>query len=117
MFVKILASGTSFKGLSQYLTHDPKAQTAERVAWTHTHNLANDDIPSAVNEMYLTAENAELLKQESGIRAGGRATEHPAKHISLNWAIEDNPSDRHMVTTGEQFLRSMGWNEHQVIFV
>jgi hypothetical protein len=118
MIVKISGSGKSFSGLAQYLTHDPeKAQTAERVAWTHTHNLANDHVPSAVDEMLWTARDAELLKQEAGVRAGGRATESPAKHISLNWAIEDDPSDRHMVATGEQFMRSMGWNEHQAIFV
>ena len=118
MIVKISGSGKSFSGLAQYLTHDgEKAQTAERVAWTHTHNLSNSHVSSAVDEMVWTARDAEILKQEAGVRAGGRATEHPAKHISLNWAIEDNPSDRHMVATGEQFLRSMGWNEQQAIFV
>jgi hypothetical protein len=117
MIVKISASGTSFKGLSQYLTHDPKAQTNERVAWTHSHNLANDDIPCAVNEMYLTAENAELLKQQAGIRAGGRKSENPVKHISLNWAPADNPSQKHMIETAQHFLDSMGWGEHQAIFV
>jgi hypothetical protein len=79
MIVKIGKGGKSFKGLSEYLTHDPKANTDERVAWTHTHNLANDHVPSAVDEMYWTAQNAELLKQEAGIRAGGRATEEPVK--------------------------------------
>jgi hypothetical protein len=117
MTPKISASGTSFKGLSQYLTHDPKAQTNERVAWTHTHNLANDDVACAVNEMYLTAENAELLKQQAGIRAGGRKTENPVKHISLNWAPADNPSKKHMIETAQHFLDSMGWGEHQAIFV
>jgi len=71
MIVKIGGGGKSCKGLSTYLTHDVNAQTQDRVAWTHTHNLANDDVPSAVNEMYLTRENAELLKQEAGLRGGG----------------------------------------------
>jgi hypothetical protein len=117
MIVKISRSGTSFKGLCQYLAHDPEANTNERVAWTHTHNLANNDIPSAINEMYLTAENAELLKQEAGIRAGGRSSEKPAKHISLNWAPADSPSEKHMIKTAENFLESMGWSEHQAIFI
>jgi len=117
MIPKISSSGTSFKGLSQYLTHDPQAQTNERVAWTHTHNLANDDILCAVNEMYLTAENAEFLKQDAGVRAGGRKTENPVKHISLNWAPADNPSQKHMRETGIHFLEYMGWAEHQAIFV
>jgi hypothetical protein len=117
MIVKISAPGKSFKGLSDYLTHDPKSMTEERVAWTRTHNLANDDIPSAINEMYLTAENAELLKQEAGIRAGGRSTEKPVKHVSLNWDPADNPSEKHMINTAEHFLERMGWSEHQAIFI
>jgi hypothetical protein len=117
MIVKISAGGKSFAGLSAYLTHDPNAQTDERVAWTHTHNLANDHVPSAVDEMYWTARNAELLKQEAGVRAGGRATGAPVKHVSLNWSPEDNPSREHMIETTEGFLRHMNWQEHQVILV
>jgi hypothetical protein len=79
MIVKISGSGKSFKGLSTYLMHDPNANTDERVAWTHTLNLANDHVPSAVDEMYWTAQNAELLKQQAGIRAGGRSTENPGQ--------------------------------------
>ncbi|MGW1425721.1 relaxase/mobilization nuclease domain-containing protein [Bradyrhizobium manausense] len=117
MIPKISGSGSSFKGLSDYLMHDPKAQTDERVAWTHTHNLANDYVPAAVNEMYITAESAEWLKQQAGVRAGGRPTENPVKHVSLNWAIEDKPSREHMIKTGEDYLRHMGWSDHQVIMV
>jgi hypothetical protein len=117
MIVKISGSGKSFKGLSTYLTHDPNANTDERVAWTHTLNLANDHVPSAVDEMYWTAQNAELLKQQAGVRAGGRATENPVKHISLNWAPDDNPSPEHMIATSESFLRHMRWNEHQAVLI
>ncbi|MCP3381257.1 relaxase/mobilization nuclease domain-containing protein [Bradyrhizobium sp. CCGUVB4N] len=117
MIVKISDSGSSFKGLATYLTHDPKAQTAERVAWTQTHGLANDYVPAAVNEMYITAESAEWLKEQAGVRAGGRPVENPVKHISLNWAEEDKPSREHMIKTGEDYLRHMGWSDHQVIMV
>ncbi len=117
MIVKIMSSGKSFSGAADYLTHDPKAETDERVAWTHTLNLANDHVPSAVNEMLWTARDAELLKQEAGIRAGGRATENPVKHISLNWAPEDDPSREHMIETTQAFLRHMKWEEHQAILV
>ena len=111
MIVKIGRGGKSFKGLAEYLTHDPKARTDERVDWTHTHNLANDDVPSAINEMYLTSENAELLKQEAGVRAGGRATEDPVKEVSLNWSPEDKPTREHMIQRSEAFLRHMKWQE------
>ena len=118
MIVRIHASGKSFKGAAEYLTHDPEAaKTADRVGWTHTLNLAHDHIPSAVDEMLWTARDAELLKQEAGIRAGGRATENPVKHASLNWAIADNPTREHMVETAEEFLTHMKWDGHQTVIV
>jgi hypothetical protein len=118
MIVRIMSRGQSFSGLATYLTHDAeRAKTNERVAWTHTLNLASDDVPCAVNEMYLTAENAELLKQEAGIRAGGRATENPVKHLSLNWAPDEHPTREHMIETTEDFLRHMKWQEHQAVLV
>ena len=117
MIVRILSRGKSFKGLATYLTHDPDAKTNDRVAWTHTFNLANDHVPSAVDEMLWTARNAELLKQEAGIRAGGRATENQVKHMSLNWSPEDHPTREHMIESAEDFLRHMKWQEHQAVLV
>ncbi len=117
MIVKILSRGKSFSGLATYLTHDPEAETKERVSWTHTLNLANDHVPSAVDEMLWTARNAELLKQEAGIRAGGRATENAVKHLSLNWAPDENPTREHMIETAEGFLRHMNWHDHQALLV
>lgn len=117
MIVRILSRGKSFKGLATYLTHDPEAQTNERVAWTRTFNLANDHVPSGVDEMLWTARNAELLKQEAGLRAGGRATENSVKHLSLNWSPDDHPSREHMIATTEGFLRHMNWQDHQAIVV
>jgi Relaxase/Mobilisation nuclease domain len=117
VIVKIMSRGKSFKGLATYLTHDPDAETKNRVGWTHTFNLGNDDVPSAVHEMLWTSRHAELLKQEAGIRAGGRATENSVKHLSLNWSPEDKPTRDHMIETTEDFLRHMKWHEHQAILV
>jgi hypothetical protein len=118
MIVRILSRGKSFKGLATYLTHDAdQAKTSDRVAWTHTRNLANDEIPSAVNEMLWTARDAELLKQEAGVRAGGRTTANQVKHLSLNWSPEDRPTPEHMRETTDGFLRHMKWEEHQAIVV
>ena len=117
MIVRIMSRGKSFSGLATYLTHDPKADTKERVAWTHTLNLANDHVPSAVDEMLWTSRNAELLKQEAGIRAGGRETENPVKHLSLNWAPDERPTREHMIETANGFLEHMNWREHQALIV
>jgi hypothetical protein len=117
MIIRILSNGKSFKGAAAYLTHDPDADTSKRVEWTHTLNLAHDNVPCAVDEMVWTARDAELLKQEAGVRAGGRATETPVKHLSLNWAPEDKPTPEHMIETTQEFLRHMNWHEHQAIIV
>jgi hypothetical protein len=117
MIVKIHSNGKSFAGAAAYHMHDKEAQTNERVAWTHTLNLANDHVPSAVSEMLWTARDAELLKQEAGIRAGGRETENPVKTLSLNWSPEDKPSREHMIATTEEFLRHMKWDERQAIVI
>jgi hypothetical protein len=116
MIVKILSNGKSFSGLATYLSHDAEqAKSAERVDWTRTLNCANDDVSCAVNEMVWTARDAELLKQEAGIRAGGRATENTVKHFSLSWSPEEKPTGEHMMETTQDFLRHMKWEEHQAI--
>jgi len=79
--------------------------------------LANEHIPSAVSEMVWTARDAELLKQEAGIRAGGRATENSVKHLSLNWSPDQKPTREHMIESAEDFLRHMKWHEHQTMLV
>lgn len=116
MVPKLLKSGQSFKGLSDYLSHDSdKAQTSKRVAWTHTINCSHDHVPSAVHEMYTTQLDAEALKREAGVHAGGRPVEKPVKHISLNWHRDDDPTKEHMIATTEDFLQRMGWGEHQAV--
>ena len=117
MIVRILSRGSSFQGLTAYLTHDAEADTTERVGWTHTLNCANDHVPSVVNEMLWTARDAELLKHQAGVRAGGRATENTVKHLSLNWAPDQKPTREEMVETTEDFLRHMHWSEHQALLV
>jgi Relaxase/Mobilisation nuclease domain len=117
MIIKIMSRGRSFKGVANYVLHDPKEKTNERVGFTYTRNLALDDALSAVNEMYQTANYAEMLKQEAGIRAGGRDSDRPVKHISLNWSPDEQPSPEHMRQTADGFLKHMGWHEHQALFV
>lgn len=117
MIVRMLPSGRSFKGLAAYLTHDAGAETRQRVAWTHTVNCAHDDAPSAVHEMLTTVHDAEALKEEAGVRAGGRALQKPVKHLSLNWHPSDQPDQQHMIATTQTFLEHMGWADHQALLV
>jgi hypothetical protein len=114
---KLFSAGKSFKGLGRYLTTDPKANSAERVAWTHTLNLANDHIPSAIDEMLWTYRAADMLKRQAGIPAGGRRLENPVKHFSLNFHRSEEPSREHMIGTVRDFLDHMGWADHQAVLV
>jgi hypothetical protein len=112
-----LSAGKSFKWLGYYLTHDPQAQSAERVAWTHTLNLANDNVPEAISEMLWTFRGADWLKRQAGVPTGGRRLENPVKHFSLNWHRSEQPDREHMVETVQTFLDHMGWGEHQAVIV
>src|SRR5579859_4952150 len=118
MIVRILTAGRSFKGLADYLTHDPKARSAERVAWTHSLNCANEDTPGVVHEMYTTFCEADLLKENAGIRAGGRPLDKAVKHLSLNWhPDEPRPTREEMIAATESLLERLEWNEHQAFLV
>jgi Relaxase/Mobilisation nuclease domain len=112
-----LSAGKSFKWLGYYLTHDPQAQTTERVAWTHTLNLANDNVAEAVNEMVWTYRGADWLKRQAGVSTGGSRLKNPVKHFSLNWHPSEQPDREHMLETVQKFLDHMGWDEHQAVIV
>lgn len=117
MVPRINCGGRSFKGLANYLTHDAGAQTANRVAWTHTLNCAFDHVPSAVDEMLTTWRDADFLKHEAGVRRGGRTLEAPVKHVSLNWHPSERPTREDMIGATEAFLAHMGWQGHQAVLV
>lgn len=112
MIVKIQKAGGSFRGLTAYLT-----EQKERVAWTHSLNCANDDVPSIVHELYTTASQAEYLKAQAGVHAGGSVVDKPVKHISLNWHPDQQPTREEMIAAAEDFLNRMGWEEHQALLV
>lgn len=117
MIVKLLSSG-SFRGLSHYLLHDPGRKTSDRVAWTQSLNCAFDDPAAVVAEMEATYRDAELLKQEAGVRAGGAKLEKPAKHVSLGWHVSERPDRDEMMEAVESYLNHQGWlADHQALVV
>jgi hypothetical protein len=117
MVPRFAKAGRSFKAVALYLMHDTEhAQTSERVAWTHTLNLAHDHIPSAVDEMLTTFQNAAVLKSEQGAKAS-KAIDKPVKHFSLNWHPSEKPERAEMIAAAESFLQHMGWQEHQALII
>lgn len=117
MVPRFAKPGRSFKAIALYLTHDAEHATSQdRVAWTHTLNLAHDDIASAVDEMLWTYRDADLLKSEAGGKATPGTTK-PVKHVSLNWHPSEDPDRDTMIAAAQSFLAHMGWEEHQVVIV
>jgi hypothetical protein len=115
VIIRLLSAGKSFKGLGRYLAHDAdRAPTSKRVEWTHTLNLANDDM-AAIDEMLWTYRAADQLKRAAGIRTGSHPLKNPVKHFSLGWDRSDPQTREHMIETVKAYLDHMGWAEHQAV--
>jgi hypothetical protein len=123
MIIRIGKRGKSFKGASLYYLHDKKLPgeterfTSERVVWAETLNLANDDPELAWGEMWRTAADQKELKRAAGLRTGGNRTHSPALPIVLSWAQPDNPTPDQQRSAALQFLRKMGWDQHQALLI
>jgi len=123
MVPNIAHNGSSFRGAGAYHLHDKpipgevRPRTAARVAFTATRNLANEDPHAALHEMWRTAEDAAYLKAAAGTRPTGRRNATPVKTMSLAWAPGETPSRDEMTAAGDDFLRAMGWHQHQALYV
>lgn len=111
------SSGRGFKGAAAYYLHDKGAATADRVRFTQTLNLANDNPQRAVAEMIYTAEHASELKAASGTKSTGRKLEKPVYVFSLSWHPTEKPTDQHMQEAGLSALRALKMDHHQVLMV
>lgn len=139
--------GKSFKGIGQYLLHDPDhANTNERVAWTHTHNLFTDDADLGFRIMAATAMDQRRIKEQAW-RAKqeelppearserfidrGKKSALSVWHFSLSWEHEESKSITRdeMIRAAESSLTKLGADrtkyggekqfadQHQAIFV
>jgi len=77
MVPDIAKKGHSFNGAFAYYLHDKRQEgearreTAERVAWTETRNLAVASPDVARRVMIATASQADALKKAAGVKAAG----------------------------------------------
>lgn len=126
MNFQFAAQGRSFKGAMAYYTHDKRGPeagqhptSAERVAWTETRNLATDRPEVATRVMIATAERADELKAEAGIKATGRKAQNPVMAYSLAWhPNEAGKLDRgEMARAANDSLRVLGLEKHQAVIV
>src|SRR5262245_34267833 len=118
-----IKKGASFRGAMLYYLHDKRQEgeflrlSDDRVAWTATRNCASNDPELAFKEMSATAWDAERLKAEAGERLSGRPLEQPVMTISLSWHPSEKPEREDMEKAADSYLRFMGFDEHQAIYI
>ena len=124
MVVKMSSPGRSFGGVAEYCLHDPRMpgeahhpESAERVEWTETRNLATSEGERAGRIMAATAEASPELKRLAGGAATGRKLEKPVCHYSLNWAKDEKPDRQEMLRAAEASLKALGMERHQALIV
>ena len=124
MVVKMSAPGRSFGGVADYCLHDPRMpgeahhpESAERVEWTETRNLATSEGERAGRIMAATAEAAPELKRLAGVAATGRKLEKPVCHYSLSWAKDEKPERQEMRRAAQESLKALGMERHQALVV
>lgn len=114
MIPRLHKRGTSFKGACGYILHDAQTTSRNRVLWNETRNLISkaDD---AWFEMFATARDQAVLKQQSGQSARGRKNTNPVLHYTLSWAIGEKPTPEHMRGTALSSLNAIGLDQHQAV--
>jgi len=119
MNFSIAAKGHSFKGAFAYYLHDKGAQTAERVAWAETRNLAHDDPAYAQSVMIATARQAEALKKAAGIKSTGRKAAGAVHAYSISWHPEKEsiPDRVGMVAIANETLKLLKADHLQAVIV
>lgn len=127
MIVRFSKNGGSFVGAGRYYLHDKaadkdmpahlKPKTDERVWFTDTRNCVSQDPDAALIEMWRTAEDQAWLKKQAGVRSSGRRCDDPVKTFALAWHKDDAPTPEHMIQSADAFLKHMGWEQHQAVFI
>lgn len=82
--------------------------------WSDTVNLVSAP-EGAWFEMFATARDQALLKQQAGHDARGRKNAKPVLHYTLSWAASDNPSAEHMRETVLASLKAIKLDHHQAL--
>ncbi|WP_420447285.1 relaxase/mobilization nuclease domain-containing protein [Candidatus Palauibacter sp.] len=123
MIPKINSLGRSFAGAAAYCLHDSPTpddrspETAERVAWTDTRNLATIRAERAAPLMAATAKAAPDLKRLAGGTPRGRKLAKPVLHYSLSWARDETPDRQEMSRAVDGSLEALGLEGHEALVV
>jgi Relaxase/Mobilisation nuclease domain. len=126
MVPDVAKAGRSFNGAFAYYLHDKRQDeaaahpdTAERVAWTETRNLATANPTTAKRIMIETARAADELKAAAGVKATGRKSTAHVYAYALAWHPDEASGlDRaEMVRAVDASLKVLGAENHQAVIV
>lgn len=125
MVPDVAKTGCSFNGAFAYYLHDKREagerrrSTSERVAWTETRNLDEDDPEAVRRVMISTARRADELKAAAGVKATGRKSTACVYAYALSWHPSEAPLlDRaEMVRAANASLKVLGADRHQALIV
>lgn len=117
MVPRVGKPGRSFKGAGLYFLHDKEAETAERVAFTQTHNLPTDDPHAAMDWMAWTALHQGEIKDGAGVQRTGGDCARPVFHYSLAWHPDETPDESHMLGCARDTLELLGLIRHEAVVV
>lgn len=126
MVPDVAKAGRSFNGAFAYYLHDKRQDeaaahpdTAERVAWTETRNLATSNPTTAKRIMIETARAADELKAAAGVKATGRKSNAHVYAYALAWHPDEAGGlDRaEMVRAVDASLKVLGAENHQAVIV
>ncbi|MEZ5817393.1 MAG: relaxase/mobilization nuclease domain-containing protein [Hyphomicrobiaceae bacterium] len=115
MVPRLHKRGTSFKEACRYVLHDQGKDTTDRVLWTGTQNLGDLKPKDAWRAMLDTWKDRTRLKREAGVDLRGRDNTAPVLHLTLAWALDEKPDEKHMRETALAALKALKLDEHQAL--
>lgn len=115
MIPRIHDRGGSFMGTVAYITHDPNAETKDRVMWADTVNLHEGEPEHAWQPMLATWRERTRLKREAGIDLRGRDNSKPVFHYTIAWHPSERPSQEQMKEAARASLKALQLDQHQTV--
>jgi len=119
------ATGTSFNGVFQYLTHDKRhegeavRETTDRVDWQEYRNLMADDSDTAWRVMAATSRQQDTLKRDAGQSLAGNKSDKVVFHYSLGWHPDekDGLTKDEMLRAADESIKALGAEGHQAAII
>ena len=126
MIPNVAKRGTSFRGAGLYYLHDKREShekqrlSTERIPWTAVRNLSSNDPEFALRVMAATAMDKDRLKEDAGVKKGGRkSTKGDVYAYSLSWHPDEAETltKEEMLSAADQTIQALGVEDHQALII